>query len=101
MTLGVFGVVGMEPSQCQYAYTKDLLVLNSRRSEVQLNDIPAKLREVHTFLVVEEWEKSLRGHPDREFCAYLLQGMAEGFRVGFQYNHSCMAAKSNMKPVIK
>ena len=22
--------------------------------------------------------------------------MAEGFRVGFQYNHSCTAAKSNM-----
>ena len=87
----------MEPSQYQYAYTKDLLVLDSRKSEVKLNDIPAELREVRTPLVVEEWEKSLRGHPDREFCAYLLRGMAEGFRVGFQYNHSCTAAKSNMK----
>ena len=48
LTLDVFGVVGMEPSQCQYAYTKDLLVLDSRKLEVQLIDMPAKLREVHT-----------------------------------------------------
>ena len=56
----------MEPSQYQYAYTK-VLVLDSRKLEVELNDIPAELREVRTPLVVEELEKSLRGHPDREF----------------------------------
>ena len=58
----------MEPSQYQYAHTKDLLVLDSRKSEVKLNDIPAELREVRTPLVVEEWEKSLCSHPDGILC---------------------------------
>ena len=39
------------------------------------------------------------GHPDWEFCAYLLWGMVEGFRVGFQYTHSCTAVRSNVKSV--
>ena len=87
----------MESSQSQYVYTKDLLVLDSRKSGVQLKDIPTELRQVQTPLAIEEWEKSLRGHPDREFGAYLLRGMAEGFRVGFQYTRSCTPARSNMK----
>ena len=97
MLMLVLGVVGMEASQCQYMYTRGLLVLASRKSKVQLYNIPVELREVHTPLVIEEWEKSLRRHPDREFCAYLLWGMAEGFRVGFQYTHSCTAVRFNMK----
>ena len=47
--------------------------------------------------MIEEWEKSVTGHPDKEFCVYVLQGMAEGVRVGFQYTQSCTPARSNVK----
>ena len=75
----------MVTSQYHYTYTKDLLVLDSRKSNVQLKDIPTELRQVRTPLMIKEWESNMREHPDREFCEYLLCGMVEGFRVGFQY----------------
>ena len=67
------------------------------RLEVQLKGIPLEVRQVWTPLVIKEWEKSLRRHPDKEFCAYLLQSMAESFREGFQYTRSSTPVRSNMK----
>ncbi len=43
------------------------------------------------------WQKALAGHPDREFAGYIEQGLEEGFRIGFDYDHhSCRAAASNL-----
>ena len=67
-----------------YAYTRDLLELESRRAVCSLADIPAELQWIRTPLQVHEWERSLRVHPDREFCQFLLRGMTEGFRIGFR-----------------
>ena len=37
-------------------------------------------------------------HPDREFVEYLLQGIREGFRIGFNYQECvCKPAAGNMK----
>ena len=46
--------------------------------------IPECLSRINTPLVVDEWERFLN-HPDREYGDYLLRGMKEGFRIGFQY----------------
>ena len=48
-----------------------------------LIDLPAALRGVQTPLQVERWERALRYHPDRWFADYLIRGMREGFRIGF------------------
>ena len=37
-------------------------------------------------------------HPDREFVEYLLQGIQEGFLIGFNYQECvCKPAAGNMK----
>ena len=37
-------------------------------------------------------------HPDREFVEYLLQGIREGFCIGFNYQECvCKPAEGNMK----
>ena len=44
------------------------------------------------------WEEALVRHPDREFVEYLLQGIQEGFCIGFNYQeHVCKPAAGNMK----
>ena len=52
-------------------------------------------------MVYSEWERRLRGHPDRAFMGYLLGGIREGFRVGFRYGLAkCYPAKGNMKSAV-
>ena len=59
---------------------------------------PREARKVTTPLVVEEWKKRLREHPDREFAEYILQGLQEGFRLGFRHAGSePVSASSNMQ----
>ncbi len=42
------------------------------------------------------WALCLAAHPDRLFVQYILDGIAQGFRVGFSYNsHCCVSATSN------
>ena len=38
----------------------------------------------------------LQDHPDRAFVNYLLTGIREGFRIGFNRQHSCRRAMGNM-----
>ena len=94
----LFGAgVELDQGRWSYAYTRDLLKLESRRAVMSLAEIPVELQQIQTPLQVREWERSLCAHPDREFCDFLLRGMTNGFRVGFWYaTCSCTRAKSNM-----
>lgn len=79
-----------------YPYTKHLKILDGRRPQTAAK-IPDELKLVRTPLVQQEWERCLASHPDRAYCDYLLKGMKEGFRVGFQYDsHTCKRSKANM-----
>lgn len=82
-----------------YPYTKDLMEFERRkRRGMDIALIPQGMREIRTPLVVSEWERELRGHPDREYAEYILRGIREGFRIGFEYeNHAHISASSNMK----
>ena len=64
-----------------YRYTQQLLVLE-RCTET---GIPAglELKHVETSLRVVKWEVLLASHPDREIVEYLLRGIRQGFRIGF------------------
>ena len=48
-------------------------------------------------LNIAAWARELENHPDKEFAQYLLQGISQGFRIGFNYPRECQSAKSNMK----
>lgn len=65
-------------------YTQDLLELDGCLP-VAGRVTSKRLAEVNTPLQVSEWERALANHPDRQFVEYLLRGMREGFRIG--YNH--------------
>ena len=53
---------------------------------------------VTTPLVYSEWAAQLQFHPDREFCNYVLNGIANGFRIGFNPSKvQCVSAKGNMQ----
>ena len=46
------------------------------------------------------WEEQLTGHPDRVYCAYLVKGLKDGCRIGFNYEgHTCSGAVHNMQSV--
>ena len=60
-------------------------------------DLPQELQEVVTPLRVEAWSHVLRQHPDREFVDYILRGIRQGFRIGFDRTAvRCRSAKRNM-----
>ena len=49
-----------------------------------------------TPLQVEAWEAGLAAHPDRQFAEYILRGLRQGFRIGFDRAKTLVAATSNM-----
>jgi len=60
---------------------EELKELDARRPGSQADT----LKSVRTPLHPEEWETSLRPHPDKWYTSYLVKGMKEGFRIGFRY----------------
>ena len=66
------------------SYTSRLLALGSCVAST-IRRIPIVLQKISTSLQVEEWERELAGHPDEELVGYVLSGIREGFRVGFDY----------------
>jgi len=53
---------------------------------------------VETPILHEVWDAALANHLDDSYSTYLLKGLREGFRVGFEYG-SCRytSARSNMQ----
>ena len=49
-----------------------------------------------TPLVLSAWEGALQLHPDRAFARYVVRGIREGFRIGFQRKHALQSSKKNM-----
>ena len=58
---------------------------------------PPYLQTVSSPLVLANWAATLAGHPDKRFRDFILRGIAQGFRVGFDYaSCACTSATSNM-----
>ncbi len=49
-----------------------------------------------TLLKVDACEAALVHHPDRAFVSYIIRGLGEGFRTGFQWGAPLESAASNM-----
>ena len=92
-------ITGRDQRRSRYPYTRHLKELARCKPEYQ--ELPAWLQKVETPLIVGEWRKHLAAHPDAEYREYVLQGIREGFRIGFQYgNQSCRSAKANKRSAI-
>lgn len=43
------------------------------------------------------WNRALEKYPDREFERWLLQGIREGFRIGYNRSYSCTPSRRNLQ----
>ena len=85
------------PPQDRYQYTNQLLALDACLPHL-LTDLPAHLSDVITPLMAKVWAERLKGHPDRAFSEYIVAGLAEGFRIGFDYSQARLApSRGNMR----
>ena len=56
------------------------------------------LQGIVTPLHWEIWQKALTSHPDRGLAEYIVTGLQEGFRIGYDYRtHKCKKSEDNMK----
>lgn len=54
--------------------------------------LPERIKEVSIPLHWEAWAEELRSHPDQEYVQFVVQGIREACRIGFDYN--CLSDKS-------
>ena len=78
-----------------YIYRDQLLEMD-RRSPQAPCDLPPTLCSITTPLKVERWAEELQAHPDQVFSNYILQGIRNGFRIGFNYQVSLASKGRNL-----
>ena len=64
---------------------KDLQVLDQCRATTPIR-LPPALETVNMPLVWQQWESCLAAHPDRAYREYIVNGIRDGFRVGYDYS---------------
>ena len=47
------------------------------------------------------WNEALRDHPDQRIRNYIVTGLRDGFRIGFQGSRSCQPVTKNMRSAEK
>ncbi len=80
----------------RYPYIDELLSIQNclaRPPKV----VPVALRGNSSPLRWQDWEYALAAHPEGRFVNYIVGGIRAGFRVGFDYNHRSVKAKTNMR----
>ena len=79
-------------------YMEDLKELEQRGISPSRQEISSILAGVFS----AEWARGLAPHPDKEFSPYVLKGIHDGFKIGFEYQgHSCILTKANMRSVVR
>ena len=85
--------------QGHYLGLKGLVQLQQQEPLLPV-DLPLSLREMVSPLceAMTSWETMIAQHPDRQFIAFILRGLREGFWVGFEYQKwgRLKQAKHNM-----
>jgi len=80
-------------------FTQQLLALDNNLPLVpQL--LPEVLCQISTAARVEVWQWELAGHPGQAF-AKILQGLEQGFRVGFRYTSNLIPNKRNVLSAVQ
>ena len=79
----------------KYAYTADLLALQACINPTPPPLTPA-LSCITTPLITDNWSAYLAPHSDRDYVQYIINGINNGFRIGFEYSTvKCMSSNSN------
>lgn len=76
-----------------YPYTTDLLCLDF--CHTQNAHAPQEFTQVSTPLIQEAWARALQAHPDQAFTRYTINGLRQGFRVGFNRSSALRSAMAN------
>ena len=59
--------------------------------------LPPDVSQIASPLRLETWAHELHRHPDREYVQFLVDGMRNGFRIGYDYGtQSCKSCAGNM-----
>ena len=74
---------------------EDLLQLDACRPTYPTR-LPPGMEVIDTPLDWREWDGCLEKHPGQRFRAYIADGIRCGFRVGFDYHHTCRKSHHNM-----
>ena len=85
------GVKESESSE-QYPFRQQLMALDRKHSSVP-RPLPKMICQINTPGKLEVWQKELEDHPDKAFSHYILQGLEQGFRVGFDYTSNLLRSK--------
>ena len=80
-----------------YTYTVDLLVL-SRNKHDGPDAAHPRLQDVCSPLSfrLDHWHRALAGHPHRAFIHYVLDGLQNGFHIGYSARNQLSPATSNL-----
>ena len=62
----------------------------------QATPLPPALTVVQTVLVAPAWATALQTHQDRAFVRYIIDGLSNAFRIGFNRATHLQSASSNM-----
>ncbi len=79
-----------------YQYTADLLQLNAVSSS-SVSALPSQLHVINTPLQADAWQRCLEKHPDLDYVHYILTGIREGFRIGFNLQQPLQKSRRNMQ----
>ena len=74
-------------------------LLDGQRASAPERVLPAASEWSHIEcpMSADMWADQLSQHPDGTYCDYVVRGLREGFRIGFQYGRrSCHGASANM-----
>ena len=83
-----------------YVYMSHLAALDSKRPVRPVVEGPSiqGWGQIVTPMVAGEWETLLTLHPDDAYRAFLVKGLRDGFRIGYDYvSARCRSAASNMQ----
>ena len=82
--------------QGHYVYREDLLRMEMNSSK-SISQLPARAMALSSTLRTTEWKSQLTTFPDPCFYHFILRGLSNGFRIGFDSSQACQPAKQNMR----
>ena len=81
---------------------EELRVLGQRSPVGRHSSLPARMAKIASPLRTEVWADMLKQLPDKECAEYLLRGLSEGFRIGYEYEtQKCRSARNNMQSALE
>lgn len=80
-----------------YKFMKQLQELDSCKPSTEVS-VPAKLAHIETPVKLDWWKSALARHPDQTFAKYILDGLEQGFRIGFKYDKAVLKKVSRNMP---